>query len=85
MGELPNGWIQEVETSIRNKNGKYYLNNYRPIKITNIVYKIRETSITNKLKPYMDFLTNEFKDAYKVGRWASDVLYDAWGNQKWGN
>ena len=57
------------------KNDKRDLNNFRPVTITNIVYKIWATVLTNRLKPYMNYLTNEFQNAYKVGRSTIDVLY----------
>ena len=57
------------------KNDKYDINNYRPITITNIVYKIWAAVISNRLKPYMNILTNELQSAYKTGRSTIDVLY----------
>ena len=67
-GKLPNERVRGIGTFIFKKNDKRDLNNYRPITITAIVYKIWATVLTNRLKPYTDFITNEFENAYKVGR-----------------
>ena len=69
-----NGYEVQLPSYIK-KNDKRDINNYRPIAVTNVIYKIRPTVITNSLKPRMDFLTNEFQNAYILGRSTIDVLY----------
>ena len=66
--KLPNDWLNWIVTFIFKKLPKYNIDNYRPLAITNIVYKILETVITNRSKPYMNILT-----AYKIGRSDIDV------------
>ena len=73
--KLHSKWLQCIANFIFKKLGKYNINEYRPIAISNIVYKIRDTVITNRRGPYMNILTNELQTSYKVGRRAIDVLF----------
>ena len=73
-GKLPRNWLQGIITFIFENKDKYDINNYRPITITNIIYKIWATTITNRLKTYLNFLTSEVQAAYKDSRSTIDVL-----------
>ena len=74
-GKTPSNWIRCITTSVRKIKEKYDIDNYKPITITTIIYKIWGTVIANKLKPYLHFHTGELQNAYKDGRSAIDVLY----------
>ena len=74
-GKIPKQWLNGIITFIYKNKDKYDINNYRPITITNIIYKIWATVLTNKIKPYLNFLTSEQQNAYKDGRSTIDVLY----------
>ena len=54
-GELPKNWLRGIITFIFKNKDKYDINNYRPITITNIIYKIWATAITNRLQTYLNF------------------------------
>ena len=73
--KIPKKWLQGIITFIYKNKDKHDLNNYRPITITNIIYKIWATTITNRMKPYLNILTSELQTAYKDGRSTIDVLY----------
>ena len=73
--KLPNERVQGVITFIFIKNDKYGISNYRLNTITDILDKIRGAVISNRLKPYMNSVTEESQNAYKVGRSTIDVLY----------
>ena len=56
------------------RKDKTTLNNFRPITLLNIVYKIWAIVITNRLTPYMNLLTQETQSAYETGRSTIDIL-----------
>ena len=73
-GELPIEWIHGIVALISKKLDNRNINNYIPITITNIVYRIWGTVITNRMKPYVNILTIEVQTAYKIGKSTIDVL-----------
>ena len=74
-GRIPKKRLQGIITFIFKNNDKRDINNYRPITITNIIYKIRAATITDRIKTYLNFLTSEVQTAYKDGISTVDVLY----------
>ena len=52
--EMPTEWKQGVIALIYKTGCAKSIKNYRPITLLNSIYKIRETVITNRLKPTMN-------------------------------
>ena len=50
---MPSNWLRGIITFIRNSKDRYDINNYRQPTITNVIYKIWDTVIYNRLKPYL--------------------------------
>ena len=50
------------------------INNFRPITLINIIYKIWAIIMTNRISPYMSLLTRVTQKAYKTGRSTLDIL-----------
>ena len=61
---MPKEWIRGAIT-FRNKNAPADLNNYRPIALINMIYKIGETVTTQRLNPLINLLTAESQYVYK--------------------
>ena len=74
LNVMPKGWLQGVMTFIRKRNAKDNINNYRPIKLTNMVYKIWATITSQRLNPILNLLTEDDQYAYKTRRSTVDIL-----------
>ena len=72
---MPKQWLHGVMAFIpKGKKDKSSLNNFRPITLIQIIYKIWAIILTNRITPYMSLLTNETQTAYKTGRSTIDIL-----------
>jgi len=70
MGEMNEGPIV-----LLHKNGeKTKTDNYRPITLVNVIYKIIAIIITRRIAPIMNILTDEKQTAYKSNRATTDIL-----------
>ena len=59
---------------LRKKGEKTKTDNYRPITLVNVIYKILAIIITRRIAPIMNILTDEKQTAYKSNRATTDVL-----------
>merc|ERR1711915_913281 len=72
--DLPRAWTEGVLCTLHKKNEKYLCDNYRPITLVNIVYKILSIAITRRIASIMNILTRETQTAYKQSRSTYDTL-----------
>ena len=63
----------DIPTPKQNKD-RTKINNFRPITLINMVYKIWALLMTNRITPYAGLLTRETQTAYKTGRSTLDIL-----------
>ena len=62
---MPKEWLTGVMTFIHKKNAVGNLDNYRPITLINIIYKIWASIMNERLIPVLNLLTSENQYAYK--------------------
>ena len=70
----PKRWLQGVMTFLQKKNARDDLNNYRPITIIDVIYKIWATITPQRLNPILDLPTEDDQYAYKQKRSTIDIL-----------
>ena len=70
---MPKGWLNGVMTFLHKKQARDDLDNYRPITLINIIYKIWATVMTRRLNPILNLLTNDDQYAYKSKRSTIDI------------
>ena len=73
-GDLLNDWTDGIITLLHKKNDKTDTNNYRPICLLNISYKILSIIICQRINPIMNILTRETQTAYKNNRSTLDII-----------
>ena len=71
---MPKRWLEGVITFLRKKDATDKLDNYRPITLINIIYKIWAIIMSTRLNPVLNLLTSENQYAYKKKRSTVDVL-----------
>ena len=74
QGKLIDDWAEGIITLLHKKNDKTDPNNYRPICLLNISYKILSIVICTRLNPIMNILTKETQTAYKNNRSTYDII-----------
>ena len=72
--EMTGQWTHGIITLLHKKKSKTDTNNYRPICLLNIAYKLVTIIITRRLNPIMNFLTKETQTAYKNNRSTYDII-----------
>ena len=72
--EMPKQWTEGVLCTLHKKNEKEICDNYRPITLVNMIYKIISIALTKRISPIMNILTRETQTAYKQSRSTQDVL-----------
>ena len=72
-GDMIRSWKIGIIVYIKSKI-KTPLINFRPITLLNIIYKLRATTIANRITPIMPMLTDERQHAYKSNRSTIDVV-----------
>merc|ERR1712228_385067 len=72
--DLPRTWTEGVLCTLHKENEKYLCDNYRPITLVNIIYKILSIAITRRIAPIMNILTKETQTAHKQSRSTYDIL-----------
>ena len=72
--KLPKEWLSGTTVFLFKKKDPKKLDNYRPVTLLNIIYKIWAIVITNRISPLMNHITSEMQTAYKKGRSTLDVL-----------
>ena len=72
--ELPKSWTEGVLCMLHKKNEKDICDNYRPITLINMSYKLLTIVLTRRIAPIMNLLTEETQTAYKQNRSTYDVL-----------
>merc|ERR1711915_428837 len=72
--DMSKEWTEGVLCTLHKKNEKDLCDNYRPITLVNMVYKIISIIITKRIAPIMNLLTRETQVAYKQARSTIDVL-----------
>ena len=74
QGKLIDDWAEGIITLLRKKNDRADPNNYRPICLLNISYKILSVIVCTRLNPIMNILTKETQTAYKNNRSTYDII-----------
>merc|ERR1712112_94456 len=72
--EMPSSWTHGIITLLHKKKSKTDTNNYRPICLLNISYKLVTIILTRRLNPIINFLTKETQTAYKNNRSTYDII-----------
>ena len=70
---MPECWLNGVITFLHKKKDMEEIQNYRPITLITIIYKIWKI-MTKRRSTFMNLLTNEQQCAYKQGRSTIDIL-----------
>ena len=71
---MPKGWLGGVMTFLHKKKARGDLDNYRPIALINMIYKIWATIMSQRLNPILNLLTDDDQYAYKSKRSTIDIL-----------
>ena len=61
-------------TFLHKKQARGDINNYRPITLINMIYKIWDTITSQRLNPILNLLTEDDQYAYKHKRSTIDIL-----------
>ena len=73
--ELPADWLNALLIMLRKRKDKTLRDNYRPVCLVSMAYKILTIAITNRLQPIMNLLTDCTQAAYKSNHSRADILY----------
>ena len=74
-GRMHRKWVSGTMTYIyKGKKDQTEIQNYRPITLLNIIYKIWAIIMTEKLAVVMNVVTTELQTSYKKGRSTLDIL-----------
>ena len=71
---MPKSWLEGVITFLHKKNATDKLDNYRPITLINIIYKIWATIMAARLNTILNLITTESQYAYKKKKSTIDIL-----------
>ena len=71
---MRNEWLKGIMTFIRKKHAVGNLDNYRPITLIIIIYKIWAFIMAKRLNPVLNLLTPENQYAYKNKKSTVDIL-----------
>ena len=70
---MPRGWLEVITPSyIKNETGDH--NNYRPITLINVIYNLRATIMSNRLRPLLNLITQDSQYTYKKQKSTIDAL-----------
>ena len=72
--DLPQEWTKGILCLLWKKESKEKCDNYRPVTLLNVSYKILPKMITKRMSPIMNLLTPELQTAYKKNRSTYDTL-----------
>jgi hypothetical protein len=73
---LPKKWTEAVLCTLHKKKDKDNRDNYRPICLTSMGYKIITILITRRLSVVVNILTKDNQSAYKANRSCADPLFN---------
>ena len=71
---MPKEWLKGVMTFIHKNKAIDNLDNYRPITLINIIYKIRASIMATRLNQALNLLTSGNQYAYKNRKSTIDIL-----------
>ena len=63
----------------KGEKNKYFIKNWRPISLLNVVYKIGSSCIANRIKTVLPLLINEDQSGFILNRYIGDnirMIYD---------
>ena len=71
---MNNEWLQGIATSIRENKDPLNRDNYRPVALLKMIYKIRAIVVGDRHTTLPNLLTDEAQTAYKPNRYTVDIL-----------